>query len=139
MSFIRPLKWRWYYWSLGLSAVAVVMYLSLIPVPPDTGLEFPNADKALHLLAYFLMGAWFSQLVRGEGALGVTAVVLTLMGFGLEWLQGLGNARQRELADAIANASGVLLAWYACRGRMGLSLARMENKLLAVRRSDTDS
>ena len=59
----RANKRRWLWLMLGWMWVAIVFYLSLMPVPPQP-VAFWQADKLEHLLAYCLLMLWFSQVYR---------------------------------------------------------------------------
>jgi len=88
--------------------VAAVVWLSLTPEPP--GLDFEQADKLGHFIAYGALMFWFSQLyqkrIRVFYALGFIA-----MGIGLELVQGQLGYRSYEIFDMYANTLGVLLGW----------------------------
>ena len=90
--------------------VVAVAWLSLTPSPPDIDME--GGDKLGHLLSYFLLMFWFSQLYaqRAGYAAGFIA-----MGIALEFAQRALGYRTFELHDVLANAGGVLLGWAAAR------------------------
>ncbi|GGD08719.1 VanZ family protein [Aquisalinus flavus] len=128
---------RWFVLSMRVCfalLLVVVTLLSLIPNPDDvpggpdfsrwlSGLLFGTedyADKMSHFIAY--------------GALGGTAVLAALRPFGrvvllpvlliaysglIEVLQGIGGARQADIADMLANAAGVTAGMLV----VGLTLA----------------
>lgn len=102
--FRRPLLWS----MLWCVAVAVVVVLSLTPVP-DLG-ELPeHSDKFEHFLAYGLLAAGAVQLYPRWRSLMVVGLALVLMGIGLEYAQGaLTKTRMMDRADALANTLGVI-------------------------------
>jgi hypothetical protein len=89
-----------------LYALAIV-WLSLTPDPPDSGLELEYSDKLEHLIAYAALMFWFSALDRRWRArLGYAALWIGL-GVALEFAQRATGDRSFELADMAANALGV--------------------------------
>ena len=96
--------------AIGWAAVAVVIYLSLTPAPPDSGID--GGDKLGHFLAYAGLTYWFGQFyfhsTRAAYALGFFA-----MGIALEFAQGALGYRSMELADMAANTLGVAAGWGA--------------------------
>ncbi len=108
--------------ALGGLWVAIILWLSLTPVPPQ---PFYLSDKVEHMLAYLLLMGWFAVVCR-DGARRLAAALLVAMGIVVEILQGLSGYRYFEWADMAANTSGVLLAWWvmdragdACLAKMG--------------------
>jgi VanZ family protein len=96
--------------AIGWAAVAVVIYLSLTPAPPQVGLD--GGDKLGHFLAYAALTYWFGQFysyrTRAAYALGFVA-----MGIALEFAQGALGYRSLELADMAANTLGAAAGWAA--------------------------
>lgn len=96
--------------AIGWAAVAVVIYLSLTPAPPDSGID--GGDKLGHLIAYAGLTYWFGQFyfyrTRAAYAVGFIA-----MGIALEFAQGALGYRSMELADMAANTLGVAAGWGA--------------------------
>ncbi|GAB4352800.1 MAG: hypothetical protein Kow006_17600 [Gammaproteobacteria bacterium] len=120
-----PLRWRAAWLGVGWLAIAAVIWLSLIPDPPATP-DFPYGDKLNHLLAYgFLMG-WFGQLYRRPLMRLGYAFSFVFLGVVLEITQGLGGYRWFEVADAVANMVGVVLAFVALRFGADRLLHRLE-------------
>ena len=74
----------------------------------DSGL----ADKVAHFMAYGALGAsaYWAQLSLFKTRWALPAL-LAAYGAALEGLQGLGGVRSPELADAIANFLGVVVAF----------------------------
>ena len=116
------------FWLRGLFAALflLVTYLTLTPNPEETESGFALArwvavaflgdatfaDKVGHFLGYGALGAsaFWAQLsiMKKRWAM---PIALALYGAGLEGLQGLGGVRSPELADALANALGVVTAF----------------------------
>lgn len=102
----------------------LVVALSLVPTPQ--GLDLPrNSDKVQHLLAYGVLAAAAVQVFRPGRVLLLVAVGLCALGVMLEFAQGAMTAyRQADPADALANATGVLL---------GMATALMPSRDLLLR------
>ena len=116
--------WRLLWPTLWWLAVLLVVALSLVPTPQ--GLDLPrNTDKVQHLLAYGVLAAAAVQVFRPGRVLLLVAVGLCALGVMLEFAQGAMTAyRQAEPADALANATGVLL---------GMATALMPSRDLLLR------
>jgi len=116
-----PLRYQALWNTLGWALVALVVWLSLVPRPPQVGPDL--GDKFHHTLAYFTLMFWFAQLHarRGQVALGLLGLGLTL-----EWLQGLTGYRQASGLDMLANGAGVLLGWAVARPPLN-PFARIES------------
>ena len=92
----------------GLLCVALVVVLSLIPVP-DLGQLPSGTDKAEHFLTYAALAAGAVQLYPRWRSLLSVGVALVLLGIGLEYAQGaLTEYRMMDRADALANTLGVI-------------------------------
>ena len=94
--------------AAGWALVAAVVWLSLMPSPPQVDVTL--GDKFAHLAAYGLLMLWFGLLYRARlyYALGFIA-----MGAALEVMQGWLGTRTADPLDAAANTLGVLLGWGA--------------------------
>jgi VanZ family protein len=102
--FRRPLLWS----ALWCVAVALVVVLSLVPVP-DLGQLPSGTDKVEHFLTYAALAAGAVQLYPRWRSLLSVGVALVLMGIGLEYAQGaLTEYRMMDRADALANTLGVI-------------------------------
>ena len=116
--------WSLLWPTLWWLAVLLVVALSLVPTPQ--GLDLPrNTDKVQHLLAYGVLAAAAVQVFRPGRVLLLVAVGLCALGVMLEFAQGAMTAyRQADPADALANATGVLL---------GMATALMPSRDLLLR------
>ena len=124
------LQYRNLWLVLGWLLVIVIIYLSLSPKPPDIDLGFDWQDKPKHLLAYFTLMAWFSQLYQRKLTRLSYALGFVMLGVGLEYLQGLSRVRMFDYDDMLANALGVLVAWFAVRGKFEQLLLVFEKRFL---------
>lgn len=126
---MRPLRFLRFYLTLGLCYLAAIIGLSLAPLKAQ-GPQIPHVDKAVHLLAYFLLMAWFGQLALDPRLRTRWALAFIALGAVLELLQGWGGLRQAEWQDALANALGVVLGAWLSIGSGGALLKRFESKYI---------
>ena len=117
--------WHRIWTTFGALWVVAIIYLSLAPHPPQL-MQFGNADKLEHALAYSLLMLWFCQCYPRQRIL--TALLLALMGAALEILQGLSGYRSFEYADMLANTAGVILGWLAAHTMLGRMRQALENR-----------
>ncbi len=106
---VPDLKLRFLWLTIAYALVALVVFLSLTSSPVDLELAFPYQDKFFHAIAYFTLMAWFSQIYHDKFQRNMIAVVLVFMGVTLEYLQSFDANRYSEIADLVANITGVAL------------------------------
>ncbi len=80
--------------------------------------DIDHIDKFFHFIAYAGLMGWFAQLYWSISTRVLLAGGLVAMGIGLEFLQALTPERQLEVADMLANSTGVLTAWRVARGHL---------------------
>ncbi len=114
---------------IGWTMVCLIIYLSLTTTGSVVVGGFFN-DKVSHTLGYFCLMLWFMQLYTGKGTRLLYALLFVAMGIGLEYLQGLGGVRVFELADMMANTSGIVLGWLAATLGMDRLLLWFESRVL---------
>ena len=109
---------------LSLAWAALVIALLLLPeglwhgVAEVPGADLPGLDKGVHVLLFAgLAWLWSRSLaLLGVARPGLVALVAAAaLGGALELLQPLA-ARERDLADALANAAGAAAAVLLRRG-----------------------
>jgi VanZ family protein len=95
---------------LAIGVTVSIWVLSLIPLQQAI---VPGGDKLHHLLAYAsVMLAWrFATPAHTKWQQLAVALSLMAMGLAIEFLQGLTPYRFFEWADALANATGVMVGW----------------------------
>lgn len=102
--FRHPLWWS----MMWMLAVALVVAGSLLP-PGDLPAQPMANDKLMHFLGYFVLMAGAVQLYARRVSWIWIALLLVLLGIGLEWLQAwMHVGRTADRADALANTLGVL-------------------------------
>ena len=117
-------KLRQVWLALGAVWVATVMYLSLMPHPPEP-MHFLNADKLEHAMAYGFLMLWFCQVYQQRAPRIFVASLLVALGVGIEYLQRMTAYRVFDYADMLANGAGVLLSFILISiglGRIGIML-----------------
>jgi VanZ family protein len=122
---VPDLKLRFLWLSIGYALVVLVVFLSLTSSPVDLELDFPYQDKFFHAIAYFTLMAWFSQIYHDKFQRNMIAVVLVFMGVTLEYLQSFDANRYSEIADIVANSTGVAFGF-------AIALTGAKNILLRV-------
>lgn len=122
------LRFPWLWMTLGWLLVAAVCVGSLVPARMLA--EITVSDKLEHAGSYFVLMVWFAGMYERRRHLGI-ALVLAVLGLGLDLLQLTTATRQFDLTDVAANAAGILLG-------LGLSLSllagwcqRVEKRLFA--------
>ena len=104
---IRPLRHRALWLGIGRFGIVLTVVLSLVRLPP-TGLDIEQGDKIGHLLAYFVLTAWYAQLCATNRALAWRAAAFVALGGVIEVLQSFTQYRAAEWRDLLADAAGVL-------------------------------
>ncbi len=122
---LQILHFRRVWLALGIVLLAAIVIGSLVPVP-KTGIQ-PN-DKLIHVSMYFLLMAWFAQLIESRYHLYL-AIAFMFLGLVLEISQHATGYRHFEWADAAANAAGVIIAWATMRTMAGRTLLVVDNWL----------
>ena len=92
--------------ALGALMIAVVVILSLASVSQPV--DVPGMDKINHVVAYGALMFWWGMVQPGRR--WTWAVVLVLLGIGLELAQAQTGYRTMDRWDAAANSVGVLAA-----------------------------
>lgn len=123
----RPhLRFAWVWWLLGWAFVVLTVNDSLEARPPAV-FELAS-DKVVHFLGYFALAMWFAGVTRAR-RYPMVGVLLIALGGVIEILQGaMGNGRQAEWLDLVADALGVIAALalaYAGLGRWAMWIERL--------------
>lgn len=109
--------------TAGLALVALIVWGSLTPQPPDVDITIPDFDKVEHFSAYLALTAWFTAAFPRRWLW--VALAFAVLGGLVEVLQGY-TGRDPEWGDWLADCIGVAVgAWYPARWalRVRLSLA----------------
>lgn len=124
----KPLRLKRLWLSVGWTLVALVIVLSLVPVPSESPIEKVN-DKLLHVAAYMGLMLWFCAVYQAGLYRRRIAAMLVLMGVLLELVQGATGHRNLQVLDMTANGLGVILGWLAARTRLSDALVFVESSL----------
>ncbi|MFC1869624.1 VanZ family protein, partial [Thermodesulfobacteriota bacterium] len=112
----------------GCMQIGLVVYLSLVPSPPEIP-GFHGADKLIHLFTYAFVMFWFGLCYNPGRAYRNLGFGLILIGAMLELIQGKTGYRSMSYFDMLANSLGVSLGWLMARTRLSLVLIYMESRL----------
>lgn len=106
--------------------VGLVMYLSLMPGPPEP-LSFPQVDKLEHGLAYAALALWFCQIYLRSPTRIIVVVSLIAMGVAVEFIQGWSGYRYFDIRDMLANSIGVFLGYGLVHTALGRLFVLIES------------
>lgn len=109
---VEPIVQR-FWLAAGLSLVALIVWGSLTPSPPNVDISIPDFDKVEHLGAYLGLTAWFTAAFPRRWLW--VAMTFAALGGLVEILQGY-TGRDPEWGDWLADCIGVAIgAWYPAR------------------------
>ena len=114
--------------TLGWLFVALIVFLSLYPKPPQP-LEFEQSDKLTHILAYMILMLWFANIYPQRSSQLQLSIGFFVMGVCLEFLQGMTQYRTFSYIDMLANGIGILLALYLAKTRLATYLLGLDTHL----------
>jgi len=114
--------------------IAVVVFFSLIPTPPQI-VGFSQSDKFVHFVTYLFLMLWFAQIYSLGSIHLLLFVGFVSMGIVLEFLQGMSHQRSFEYLDMLANSGGVLLGLILAKTKVGTCLVVLEKKLMHFEKS----
>lgn len=126
---VLPLKYPWFWATVGWLLVAGVMVGSLTPASALKAVSV--GDKLLHAASYCLLMLWFGGLFARRRQV-VVAVALLVLGCTLEVLQATTTTRSFELRDIAANASGILVGLVLTATVLEGWCQRLERRVLAL-------
>ncbi len=116
--------------SIGWLLVVAICYLSLMASPPGMDIDLKYSDKLGHFISYFFLMFWFAQLYKTPAFRIAYILFFSVMGAGLELMQGLGGVRFFEYSDMLANTTGVLFGWFITRGKLKNTLLALEQIMI---------
>ena len=126
---LKKLHFHQVWLFIGWSLIGSVIYFSLNSGGMPGISSFLN-DKLSHMFGYAGLMLWFLQLYKSLKTRWLIAVLLVCLGVALEYLQGLGGVRVFELADMVANASGVVAGWLLAMTGLDRILRWIEDRYL---------
>ena len=121
------LKYQRIWIVAGWLLVALILYLSLTPQPPEP-LTFDNADKLEHAVAYAALSFWFCLLYRRPAQRLAVIAASVGLGIAVEYLQGWTGYRNFDVMDMLADGFGVLSGWLLACTPAGRLLAYIERR-----------
>jgi VanZ family protein len=125
---VLPLRFPWLWLILGWLLVIGVCVGSLMP-----GSGIPNirmGDKFVHAGSYFLLMIWFAGLYARRRHF-IIAIVLVVLGFVLDALQGTLPSRSFDMWDVAANTAGIAVGWAVSALLLEGWCQRIERRLFA--------
>lgn len=103
--------------AAGWLMLAVVLWGTLTPEPPQLAPPIPQFDKLEHFSAFFILTAWFCAAVRARRHWLWIAAAFILLGGLIEIIQGWSGFRDAEWLDWAADSTGAAFAlWLPARG-----------------------
>lgn len=126
---MRPLRLLRLWLTMGWVLVALVICLSLIPVPQEAVPGIWGMDLLVHLVLYGIMMFWFGLIYLPHKEYKMLGACLILLGILMEVIQGLTAYRSMEPMDMIANTIGVSLGFLLARTPLSEALTRLEDRL----------
>lgn len=120
------LQHRRFWLAGGWLLLGLVLYLSLMPSPPEP-LSFPHADKLEHGLAYVALALWFCQIYLRRPSRIIVVVSLIAMGVAVEFIQGWSGYRYFDVRDMLANSLGALLGYGLAHTALGRLFVLIES------------
>ncbi|MFQ5634869.1 MAG: VanZ family protein [Gammaproteobacteria bacterium] len=123
---MRALRFGYWWLGGGLVLLAYVLYATLAPRVPGGSIV---DDKLAHFLAFAALMAWFSGVFR-PGTLPLVALCLAVLGVGIELAQGQLTYRSAEVADALYDFAGILIAWALASAGLGQWAEQLESRML---------
>lgn len=125
------LRYHSWWLALGWVWIALVIYLSLTPRPPE--IDLIAGDRIGHVLAYAFLMLWFAQLYRPRPIKFAIALGLVGLGIAIEFAQEQTGYRAFELADMGADAIGVATGLGLGETALAKALRQVERRLKAGR------
>jgi|SRR6185503_5557044 len=113
MADVRAARAAQLWLGVGVALVALVVWGSLTPTPPDIEIPIDHFDKVEHFGAYLLMTAWFAAAFPRRWL--VVAICFAIVGGVIEILQ-MFTGRDAEWLDWAADCAGAAAAlWFPVR------------------------
>lgn len=104
------LKLSLIWWPFAFFLLFAVIFLSFYKISMEAG--FSLSDKLMHIIAYFSLMLFFSQLFQSAKAHLILAVLFTILGGLIEIGQGFTGYREASVLDLFANMIGIFIAWF---------------------------
>ncbi len=131
--FTKRLQYRKVWLSIGWMLLFIIIYLTLMPSPPELMDSISYGDKIGHFVSYTILMLWFCQLYLEIRHRLLLSLAFILMGVTLEFLQGLAGVRMYEIADMIANSTGVIIGAILTYAGLGNVLHNIEKKMGVIK------
>jgi VanZ family protein len=124
---LTPARIAGYWLAAGWLLVLAIIVLSLMPAPPDLGID--QGDKLGHFAAYGLTTLWFAQIYTDRPERIRLFIGMVALGIAIEYAQRATGYRSFEIADMLADAIGAGLGWLLAPPRLPNFLSWTEKRL----------
>jgi VanZ family protein len=124
---LTPARIAGYWLAAGWLLVLAIIVLSLMPAPPDLGVD--QGDKLGHFAAYGLTTLWFAQIYTVRQERIRLFIGMVALGIAIEYAQRATGYRSFEIADMLADATGAGLGWLLAPPRLPNFRSWMEKRL----------
>lgn len=104
---MRSLRFGIWWLAGGILLVGGVLWTTL--APSGGRMVYVN-DKSAHFISFAILMCWFSGVFRPRW-FPFLALLLVGFGIGIELLQSQLTYRSAEIADALFDFAGILVAW----------------------------
>jgi len=125
---MRPLRFGYWWLAGGILLLAYVLYATLAPAVRPTAIILFN-DKFAHFLAFAALMAWFTGVFNPR-LFPLVAILLAALGVGIEFLQAQLTYRTAEVADALFDFAGIVVAWIMALAGLGRWAELVEARIL---------
>jgi VanZ family protein len=125
---MKNLKYIKLWLVIGWIQIAIVIWLSLTPAPPELP-GFHGMDKLLHFFAYLFLMFWFGLCYTHGWKLRFIGTGLIILGILLELIQGEVGYRMFSYYDMMANCLGVFSGWFISFTSLSMTLVYLEKKV----------
>ncbi len=100
--------------AVGWLMLAVVLWGTLTPEPPQLEPPIPQFDKLEHFSAFMVLSAWFVAAMPGRKWTLILAAAFIGLGGAIELIQGWTGFRDAEWMDWVSDSVGVVVGvWLA--------------------------
>lgn len=95
------------WWFFGILGLLIILGGSLRPVDPHPQ-PFPNMDKIVHFVGYFIATFYFQQLTKNKKTILIFVLLFAYSGL-IEVLQDMFPTRMMSFGDLVANGIGCVV------------------------------
>lgn len=127
---MNPMKIANFWRIAGWLGIAAIITLSLAPLQLNMAVD--NGDKFGHLASYGLVTLWLAQLYTGLRQRIGLVIGMVALGIALEYAQRATGYRSFEVADMVADTTGVAIGWLLAPPRLPNLLSWLEKRTARI-------